>query len=664
MHPQSDRAEQKVEMRTATEARPLALAEALMQALVLVLPGVPKIWTEASPEVRMRATLAERWAPAKMLGQARARARALVQARAQVPVATLEEAQVEARAEAHLVTYGEVLADPAIMDIISLVKTNRGHGLARDIWPSRHEFWWFIQIIAPITRLPPELLQQIFLININKASHSPLVLMQVCKLWYTIVTGVWASLNVGTTTAKNVITRKLERNQSLLDVLVDTEIDRGHFTPSEGAYQAIFTAIEATSRWRAFVVETFPAQADLPEHVVNRGLQRCSNPIMSRLRTFKIKCPCEMSPLLERLLRMLGTTASGELTTVEIRSPSVISFLAPTYPSIFHFVKLLYLDTPGLPNPVDLLPHLHQLEALTASHISFPIYHNDVDIPFVHTLRYLTLRAVSIQWMSGRTFHVLESCTILFPLRHQVLHTFNTAFPNCHNLTFHGYPLDILQGVSAHNLTQLSVTSSCSDQLRGSRQLVRLSSQVLLESRLAPRILHIGIEAMSWAWIKAFAFMSNLEELVINNAQPSSLGVNVLHSLVVHSVHANNLGTASTHGGGNTPVCPLLKRFGLRYRRWLRSSEHFDLIPEFLSIIWSRKRSKFSLQSFRIWKGSEQKDPLELIEGSWISLEAFEHLANDSANPANDGAIKGGGLLQLVASRLVENLFKPALKCN
>jgi len=108
------------------------------------------------------------------------------------------------------------------------------------LWLSRHKYWWFIQIIAPITRLPPELLQQI---NINKASHSPLVLMQVSKLWYTIVTGVWASLNVGTTTTKNVITRKLERNQSLLDVLVDTEIDRGHFTPSEDAYQAIFAAI-------------------------------------------------------------------------------------------------------------------------------------------------------------------------------------------------------------------------------------------------------------------------------------------------------------------------------------------------------------------------------------------------------------------------------------
>ena len=366
-----------------------------------------------------------------------------------------------------------------------------------------------------------------------------------------------------------------------------------------------------------------------------------------------------MSPLLERLLHILGTTTSGELTTMEIHSPSVISLLAPTYPSIFHSIKVLSLDTPRLPNPVDFLPHLHQLEALTASHISLPIYHNDVDIPFVHTLRHLSLKAVSIQWMSGRTFHVLESCTLLFPLHQHILHTFNATLPNCNDLTFQGYPLDILNGVSAQNLAHLTVKCPCSEKPRGSRQLVRFSSHALQETRLALRILHISIEATNEAWIKAFAFMSNLEELVIDNSQPPSLGVKALQALVIHPVHASNLGTTPTPGRGHTPVCPSLKRFGLRYHRWLRPTEHFDLIPELISIIWSRGQSKFPLQSFHIWKESEQEDPLELIEGSGISLEGFEGLANG----------KGWDVAQLVTSRLLENMFKPcplphALKCN
>ena len=46
----------------------------------------------------------------------------------------------------------------------------------------------------------------------------------------------------------DAITTKLERNQ-LLDVVINTEFDHGHFTPSEGAYQAILAAMQAASQW-------------------------------------------------------------------------------------------------------------------------------------------------------------------------------------------------------------------------------------------------------------------------------------------------------------------------------------------------------------------------------------------------------------------------------
>jgi hypothetical protein len=554
-------------------------------------------------------------------------------------------------------TYGDILADSQLMQIIDSIEPDYRQSLACHLYRRSHtiqQYWWLIQIFTPITRLPPELLQLIFLFVIDEASDSPLVLMRVCKHWYAIVAGIWASLKLGTTTPIDAVAAKLERNQWFLDVVFDTEIDRGHFTPSEDAYQAIFAAIESTSRWRSFVVETFPPQADLPEHLVNSGLQGCSGAVMNRIRTFKIRCACEMSPLLDRLLRILGTSASQELTTVEINSPSVISFLAPTYSTIFHSVKVLCLDTPGLPNPVDLLPHLHQLESLTASHISFPTYSNDAHLPFVHTLRYLSLRAVSIQWMSGRTFRALERCALLLPLHRHVLHTFRTTLPNCKHLTFQGYPLDILNGISAHKLIRLSVTCSSSYTPRGNRELVRFSSHALRKSRLAPRVLHISLEATDEAWIKALAFMSDLEELVIDSTQPSSLGASVFRSLVVHPVYASNSGTTPTPGGRTTPVCSSLKRFGLRYRRWLRPSEPFDLIPEFISILSSRQRSKFSLQSFQIWIKSDQKDPVELVDGSWINLEGIERLVSASAI----------NLLHMMSSKSVENVVWPSRKSS
>ena len=452
--------------------------------------------------------------------------------------------------------------------------------------------------------------------------------MLVCKHWHTIVTSVWASINLGTRTPMNAVTRKLDRNQWLLDIVIDTDSDRGNFTPSNGDFEAIFAVIEASSRWRSFVVKSFPGPADLSEEVVNRGLQRCPNATMSRFTTFKVKSPCKTSPFLNGLLHILGTTTGSELTTVEINSANVISFLAPAYPSMFHSIRVLSLDTPGVLHPVDLLPYLHQLESFTASHISFPPYGSDVVLPFVHTLRHLRLKAVSIQWMSGKTFHVLEDCTIILPLHHNVLLEFSTALPNCKHLTFQGQSLEILGGVLAHELTQLSVRCSGSFNRRGSRQLVWFSRQVLRESRLRPQIIHIGIGATSQAWIYSLAFMPYLEELVIESAEPSSLGAKVFRSFIMHTDHKIDIGAISTSKEWCAPLCPSLKRFGLKYRRWVRRSEHFNVIPDIVSLIMSREHSIHALQGFSIWRASNH--PLELIEESRISQAALESLANES----------------------------------
>jgi len=590
-----------------------------------------KVWALARAEAKAQV---EVWARARAQGPAKALVRALAQTRERVMDEvglSLEEA-IELVAEpqnewwwieflqhsptlpqpSHAPTFAEVLADSKIKDILDSITPQYRHELTHHLW-QHSEHSWLIQIFTPITRLPLELFQQIFSTIINDASGPPLMLMLVCKHWHTTVTGIWASLKLGTRTPRDAVARKLERNQWLLDIVVDTEIDRGYLSPSRATYGGIFAAIEATSRWRSLVVETFPRQADLPEHLVDRGLQRYSNAAMSRLRLFKIKHACEMSPLLERLLRILGTTASPELSTVEINSANVISFLVPTYSPFFRSVKVLFLDISGRHDSVDLLPHLHQLETLTASHLSLPTYGYDIELPFVNTLRHLTLRAVSIQWMSGRTFEVLESCIITFPPHRHTLPIVGTTLPNCKQFTFQGNPLDVLDGISAHKLIQLSVTCSASFNRRGTQQLVGFSSQALRESRLAPRILHITIEATNRAWINALAFMSDLEELVIGSARPSSLGVKVLQSLIVKSVHASNTGAASTTKGWHPPLCPSLKRFGLKYRRWLRSSEHFDMALVAASIIWSRGRSNRALQSFHVWRKCDKEAPLELV---------------------------------------------------
>src|SRR5258706_1873792 len=69
-----------------------------------------------------------------------------------------------------------------------------------------------LRFIAPITRLPPELLQQIFFIIIDDATQTSLSLMAVCRDWYDMVTSIWVSLILGVTTSREAVTNKLERN--------------------------------------------------------------------------------------------------------------------------------------------------------------------------------------------------------------------------------------------------------------------------------------------------------------------------------------------------------------------------------------------------------------------------------------------------------------------
>ena len=541
-----------------------------------------------------------------------------------------------------------VLADSGIMEIINSIESDHRSQLARVLWPhspqTKHEYSWLFHSIAPITRLPSELLQQILLIVINEMSDSPSVLMHVCKHWHAMLTGIWASLKLGTKTTKDDVMRKLERNQWFLDIFVDTEMDRGDSAPS---HEAIFTLIEAASRWRSFVVETFPGQADLPDDSVNHGLQRCSNASMGRLRTFVIKYACEMSPLLDRLLHILGATASSELIRVEVASMHVISLLAPTYPSIFHSIKVLCLDTPGMTEPVDLLPHLKQLETFTASQLCLSAYPLDMDLPLVHTLSQLNLKGVSIQWMAGRTFHALKSCTVILPIHHRSVHTLGTLLPNCTDLSFESQPLEALEGFSVNMVTHLSVKGQEYSKKHGNKELASISKH--FSSVLALRSLQIGVTASSQAWIEALASMPHLEELLLTNLLPTSLHGGVFRAFIAKPPHEHPRNTSLGVGRWHTTFCPKLKVFGLSYKRWLRPTEEFKLAPTLMAIEWSRAPFKDSFYEFYIRFTDDQREP------SWFrgfdTVKTFDLMASGIY-------VKQGQPFSLVEGKAVQTILR------
>ena len=146
--------------------------------------------------------------------------------------------------------------------------------------------------------------------------------------------------------------------------------------------------------------------------------------------------------------------------------------------------------------------------------------------------------------------------------------------------------------------------------------------------------------------MRSLVFMSDLEELAIQSAQPSSLGARVFQSLVVHPVHTSNMGTTSSPGELSAPLCPSLRRFDLEYDRWLRPTEQFDLIPVLVSFIQSRQHSAYALESFDLWTTSDQEDPLELVERSQMSVEGFRQLAEESGIEEDSLDLKAMALMK------------------
>ena len=211
--------------------------------------------------------------------------------------------------------------------------------------------------------------------------------------------------------------------------------------------------------------------------------------------------------------------------------------------------------------PVDLLPHLKQLETFTASQLCLSACPLDVDSPLIHTLSQLKLKGVSIQWMAGRTFHTLKSCTIILPIHHHSVHTLGTLLPTCEDLSFEGQPLEALEGFSVNMVTRLSVRGQGYNKRHGNKELVFISKQC--SSLLALRSLQIGVTASSQAWIAVLASMPYLEELLLTNLLPTSLHGGFFEAFIPKPPHEDNWNTSLAVGKWHRTLCPSLKVFGL-----------------------------------------------------------------------------------------------------
>ena len=173
----------------------------------------------------------------------------------------------------------------------------------------------------------------------------------------------------------------------------------------KGDYRGLALAMPTMPRWRTLsTVAAFPTEPN-----VSDGYNVTLPGPLERLEAFKITGICETSAPFNRFLDSIATTSTERLTNIEIATPNALYYLAsPNYHSLFRRLRHFKVDVREVRDPADILPCFENLEVLEAYRLRLPTYGHNVDLSIVRTLRRMSIKFVSVQWMSGRTFPSLR----------------------------------------------------------------------------------------------------------------------------------------------------------------------------------------------------------------------------------------------------------------
>jgi len=264
--------------------------------------------------------------------------------------------------------------------------------------------------------------------------------------------------------------------------------------------------------------------------------------------------------------------------------------------------------------PIDLLPHFSKLEVLEVTNLLLPSYQDVTPLPFVQTLSYLYPKTVSIEWMAGREFPVLDVCTIVTPLRPFL--ALDVYLPTCREFQFH------------HQCTtsfgrSLEIHSNQWNPLKGSGSLVRMC-MAGLGTVLQPSALHLTMLCDGSVLISASRLLPNLMELSLELPRPSALGWRFFTALLAQPAAIPSITSpgfldsewfswAEEQNEWYTAICPSLRVFTLWYQRWLRPSEQIGVVAPLLALGWTRQKPATPLQNLCVH--------VKANSGDWNSVE-------------------------------------------
>jgi hypothetical protein len=499
------------------------------------------------------------------------------------------------------------------------------------VWILEQENLQAISYLAPIRRLPAEVLSEIFIVAIMVHGCSALRLMRVCGSWRWVLMTmprIWSTIKVRTWTRTDFIEFLLERTRRVtLDIEIDTDSDAElHMSDPIRTYAALAMVAETSKRWRNLSIRSFPKEIDLTTAGV-LGTVLAREGSMEALESFRITEACEMNAALRSLIDLARGSKSSKLTTLELSTCDALCHFSTPPSSLFRHLRSFKVDFAETKDPLDILPQFERLEDLHAHHLHLPVYSDTTRLPLVYSLKRLYLRSTSVQWMQGRRFDRLLECNIVWPhLPDTLLTRDRVGLPVCTNFIYDDHLLQPLTAFDLPLIDALVVRNEAWNRPRGSQQLGFIwGPTVPVEKIIRPRILHLDTQCYDQHLISALKVIPGVEELTLGLVRPDALGKKFLSSLLAKRVRENSTNTrAKGHGGasitGSGPawvvgLCPNIKVLGFKYRRWLREHESDEITPMLREIVDTRARSSVPLQSCKLWptKYTTDEEVKELV---------------------------------------------------
>lgn len=434
------------------------------------------------------------------------------------------------------------------------------------------------QLVAPIHRLPVELLASIFSLIPDEQNQKIDILVRTCCRWKEIVSSIWAPLKLATWTSLDEVKGMLEGSNGLFSITIDPDSDTADCP--KGAveverYAAVMLAVStSTVRWKTLDILSLPDPHQTNDFFEGQRHAVNISP-MNHLRSLSIPIRHDSSQFLDLLLQSVGSSTSFQLTDMHLCSVQAISYFAqPRCAQVFNCLTSFKCFIPQTEDIFDILPRFWRLEILDVSGIRFLASAPDVELPLTKTLRQMSIRAGPIGWMNHRKFQQLESCTIISPPALDAIPI--TSLPLCTRLYSQGLRFDAIQGFNMPSIHTLTLLSPQWSKSRGD-QLLRIWQPRLVEGFSHLVSLHLCLTCSDAQLSLALCSIPSLKELVLTLDRPTSLGSQFFVGFLPPSLRRK--GTYGWRRRGDEPLqaCPSLETMGLKYRRWFRTGESNEM---------------------------------------------------------------------------------------